>query len=98
VSERGKAVRADYRLVSADAPERIEWRQEVEGTVFARILREASTVIELASAGEGTSVTIRIRQKLRGLSRLGGALFRRATGRQLDEALDALAALLEASA
>ena len=39
-------------------------------------------------------MTLEVRQKLRGLSRFGGFLVKRATRRQLDEALDALERLL----
>ena len=40
--------------------------------------------------GVGTQVTLESRQRLRGLSRLGGFMMRRATGRTLAEALKGL--------
>jgi hypothetical protein len=38
----------------------------------------------------GTQVSIALQQKLRGYSKTGGFLLRRATRRRLDEALDGL--------
>jgi hypothetical protein len=38
----------------------------------------------------GTQVSIQADQRLRGMSRLGGFMLRRATGAQLDEALTGL--------
>ena len=49
----------------------------------------------LETEGAGTRVTLTGRQKLRGLSRVGGGfMLKRATRKQLDEALDALAGLV----
>ena len=64
--------------------------QVLEGTPFERFMSAAEEIVVVEPAGEGTSVTVEIRQKLRGLSRFGGFLVKRATRRQLDEALDAL--------
>jgi len=44
----------------------------------------------LEPEGEGTLVTIAHRQKLRGYSKTGGFLLKRATGGKLQEALDGL--------
>ncbi len=46
--------------------------------------------VVLEPEGTGTRVTIAQRQKLRGYSRTGGLLLRRATGGKLDEALDGI--------
>ena len=90
-SSRGKVVRADYSRVDADPPRRITWRQEVEESPFEAIL--ADSVIEITLEPEGerrTLVEMRAEQKLRGSYRFGGFMMRRATRRQLDEALDGL--------
>jgi uncharacterized protein YndB with AHSA1/START domain len=88
---RGKTVRADYTRVSSRPPEEIVWRQEVEESPFEMILEEAVTTIELEHAGDGeTRVLLKAEQELRGRYRLGGFMVRRATRRQLDQALDGI--------
>jgi uncharacterized protein YndB with AHSA1/START domain len=89
----GKGVRCDYALLVSEPPHRRAWRQEIAGSPFERILREAVTevVVEPANGDGGAArVTLVLRQRMRGLARLGGFLVRRATGRILDEALDGL--------
>jgi uncharacterized protein YndB with AHSA1/START domain len=86
----GRGVRADYRCISAAADERYVFEQLLEGTPFAGILRSASTEIRLKPEDGGTEVTLATEQKLRGLSRLGGFMMRRAMGRTLVEALGGL--------
>jgi uncharacterized protein YndB with AHSA1/START domain len=88
---KGKAVRADYTRTSAEEPRRIVWRQEIEESPFERILAESITEIDLDAEGDAhTRVRLRAVQKLRGMSRLGGFMFRRATRQKLDQALDGL--------
>lgn len=94
-SDRGKPVRADYTRVSADPPERLEWRQELAETPFERILSDARLTIELADADGGTEVALRSKERLRGLARLGALMVRRATAKRLDEALERLALAVE---
>lgn len=91
ISKRGRPVRVDFRLLESEAPWRRSWAQEIPGTPFERVLSEAITEIMLAPVDGGTRVTIAQRQKLRGYSRTGGFLLRRATRRRLDEALEGLA-------
>lgn len=86
----GRGVRADYRCVSAASDERYVFEQLIEGSPFERILKSSRTEIHLSPEGAGTSVTMRNEQKLRGLSRMGGFMMRRATGRKLSQALDGL--------
>jgi uncharacterized protein YndB with AHSA1/START domain len=86
----GRGVRADYRCVSAARDERYVYEQELEGTPFARILRAATTEIQLSAKDGDTEVTLALNQRLRGLSRLGSPMMRRATGRILSEALSGL--------
>jgi uncharacterized protein YndB with AHSA1/START domain len=93
-TEKGRSVRADFRVLESTAPEVRRWRQEVDGSPFERLLRGADTEVRLApDAAGGTRVTLTIRQRLRGIGALGGFLVRRATRRQADEALDGLARL-----
>jgi uncharacterized protein YndB with AHSA1/START domain len=94
-SRRGKTVRADFTRLEADAPRLVRWRQEVEATPFERFLTEAVTEVRLEPEGEGerTRVELAVRQRLRGMARFGGMLFRGASRRQLDEALAGLDAI-----
>ena len=89
----GRSLRADFRVVDSRAPERRVWEQELDGTPFERVFAAASTEIKLLPDGDGTRVTVVVRQQVRGSARLGGFMVRRATGRVLDEALDALETL-----
>jgi uncharacterized protein YndB with AHSA1/START domain len=86
-TDRGRMVRADQRVVESVAPRVRTWTQELEGTPFARLLREARTTIELTPDEPGTRVSLELRQAMRGISRLGGFLVSRAARRQLDAAL-----------
>jgi len=93
-TEDGRSLRADFRVVDSRAPERRAWEQELEGTPFERVFVAASTEVKLLPEDDGgTRVTLVVRQQLRGSARMGGFVVRRATGRVLDEALDALEAL-----
>lgn len=92
-TEKGRSVRADFRVLETRAPELRRWTQEVEGTPFERLLDRSETEVRVASADDGALVELVMRQRLRGSARLGGFLVRRATARVLDEALDALAGL-----
>lgn len=93
-SQRGKAVRADYRVEAHEPRRRRVWSQQLEGTPFERLVREHRTEVTLAPDGDNTAVTLTVTQKGRGTARLGSWMVRRATRRRLDEALDALAGAL----
>jgi uncharacterized protein YndB with AHSA1/START domain len=87
----GTSVRADFRCRYSRAPEAYGWEQEIPGSPFEKYLRSAVTEIELREGDRGTLIEIEIEQHVRGLSRFGGGpMLKRATGRQLDQALDAL--------
>jgi uncharacterized protein YndB with AHSA1/START domain len=86
----GRSVRADFRSISAATGERFVWEQLVQDSPFERIIRSAEAGVELADADSGTAVTIYTDERLRGLSRLGGAMMRGAARRRLDEALEGL--------
>ena len=99
-TKKGRPVRLDFRLIASEPPGVSgagagagvrRWEQELTGSPFERVLSEAVTEVRLEPADQGTRVTIELRQKLRGYSRFGGFMFRRATGARLDEALDGLA-------
>jgi uncharacterized protein YndB with AHSA1/START domain len=95
-TKKGRAVRVDFRVLASEPPYADSaglrsWEQEIAGTPFERVLHEAITEVHVQATGPvGTSVTIAQRQKLRGYSRTGGWLLRRATNARLDEALDGL--------
>ena len=67
------------------------WSQALAGTPFERLLREHRTEVALEPAEQGTAVTLTVTARGRGTARLGAFMMRRATRRQLDEALDGLA-------
>jgi uncharacterized protein YndB with AHSA1/START domain len=89
-TQKGRQVRADFRLLESHPPRLRSWEQEIAGTPFERVLNESIIEIALDPVDGGTQVTIAQRQKLRGYSRTGGILLRRATARKLDQALDGL--------
>lgn len=90
-SQRGKTVRADFRIAESEPPYRCRWVQELEGTPFERLVSRSEIVIELAAmSGGGTTITLELMRTMRGLSRFGGFMNRRAADRQSDEALDNL--------
>ena len=92
-TDRGRSVRADFRVVESLAPERRAWEQEVAGSPFERIMVGSRTEVVLAPDGAGTRVTLAIRQQMRGTARFAGWMVRRATRRVLDDALRALEGL-----
>jgi uncharacterized protein YndB with AHSA1/START domain len=89
-TKRGRPVRADFHIVESQPPWVRSWEQEIPGTPFERVLRQAVTEVRLEPVENGTEVTIAQIQKLRGYSRTGGLLLRGATRSRLDEALDGL--------
>ena len=89
-TSKGRTVRADYRCTASTEGRRLVWSQELEGTPFEGFLREAELEVRLDDDRESTSVTVEGRRKLRGMSRLGGMMMRRATGRTLNRALDGI--------
>ena len=94
LTAKDRPVRLDMRIAVTDPGSAVAWEQELAGTPFARHLAEAVTSVALAAEGAGTRVTLEQRQRLRGLSRGGGWMLRRATARRLEEALHRLDELL----
>lgn len=86
----GRGVRADYRCLSSAEGERYIWEQQLANTPFERVLRSSVLEIGLAGAQDQTEVRLTSRQALRGTSRLGSPMMRRATVRTLEEALDGI--------
>ena len=87
-----KGVRTEAR-----EPERLRWKQEVEESPFERILSESITELELApGAAGGTEVSLTMRHRARGFARFGFIQLRAAAGKQVREALDGLAGVVEA--
>jgi uncharacterized protein YndB with AHSA1/START domain len=97
LNKKGRPVRIDFRLVESQAPGtpagtagRRAWEQEIPGTPFERVFEEAVTEIVLEPRAGGTHVTIDERLKLKGYSRTGGWMLRRARAKTLNEALEGL--------
>ena len=90
-TKKGRPVRLDFRVLESDPPWSCAWEQEIAGTPFERVLNESIIAIDLKPAADGTEVTLTHQQKLRGYSRTGAFMLRRATRSKLDEALDGLA-------
>ena len=90
LTPKGRTVRADYSHVSAQEPERLSWRQEVEESPFERIMSEAITELSLEPAGAETLVRLEAHISLRGFSRLGVFQVGRATAGQLEGALEGI--------
>ena len=86
----GRAVRADFKVLEKRRGQMLSFEQELAGSPFERVLSASRTEIAIEPSGDGTQVAIMLTQRLRGLSRLGGLMVRRATRKILDEALDGL--------
>ena len=86
----GRGVRADFRCVSSAERERYVWEQELEGTPFERHLSALRVEIGMRERADGTEVSLTEEQTLKGMSKLGSPLMRRARAEVLDEALDGI--------
>jgi uncharacterized protein YndB with AHSA1/START domain len=86
----GRGVRADFRCIDSSDGERYVFEQTVEGTPFERFVKRARTEIKLDPQDGETNVTMSLDRRLRGLSRFGAPMMRRAIGRTLNEALSGL--------
>ncbi len=97
VTKKGRPVRVDFHLLGSQPPDAAgllpghrSWEQDIPGTPFERVLEESVIEIVLEPDGVGTRVTIAQRQRLKGYSRTGGLLLRRATAAKLTQALEGL--------
>ena len=86
----GKGVKAEFRCRRSREPDEYEWEQEIADTPFAKVFKSSVTTVRLEDERDGTRVTLELDQELRGLSRLGGFMIRRASAEQLDGALKRL--------
>jgi len=86
----GRGVRADFRCLSSAEGERYVWEQELEGTPFERHLNASRVEIRLRQRDGDTEVSLTEEQSLKGMSKLGSPLMRRARGEALNEALNGL--------
>ena len=91
VTERGRAMRADYTLLESTPPTLRRWSLDISGTPFEKLLAADETELRLSAADGGTDVALTLRQRPRGWARFGGTVLRRAGKRTLDAALDRLA-------
>ena len=90
-SPRGRTIRADFTRTAAERPRRLVWRQEVDDSPFERVFAEITTEIAIEPEGDRAArVELKAIHRLRGRSRFGGFMARRAARRQLDAALDGL--------
>jgi uncharacterized protein YndB with AHSA1/START domain len=94
-TQRGRAVRADYTVIESTSPTLRRWSLEVEGSPFEKLLVAEETELRLQAADTGTDVALTQRQRPRGWARFGVIVLRRAAKRTLDDALAALAAVVE---
>jgi uncharacterized protein YndB with AHSA1/START domain len=83
----GRGVRADFRCVSSAERERYVWEQELTGTPFERHLNGLQVEVRMRERDGATEVSLTEEQSLKGMSKLGSPLMRRARGDVLDEAL-----------
>jgi uncharacterized protein YndB with AHSA1/START domain len=95
-SPRGRVVRADWRLDGEERGVRRAWAQQIAGTPFERVIVERRVEARVEPAGEGARVTLALRQRSRKLGRFGDLILLRPARRELDAALAALAAAVEA--
>jgi uncharacterized protein YndB with AHSA1/START domain len=65
-TDKGRDVRADFRVVEEEPPRLLRFEQDIEGTPFEGFLYESGTTIEAAGDDAGTRVTITSRHRLRG--------------------------------
>jgi uncharacterized protein YndB with AHSA1/START domain len=93
-SDRGRVVRADWRLEASEPPSLRAWSQAIEGTPFERVISERRVEVRVAPAGDGTAVTLELRQRSRKLGRVGDLVLRGPAARELDAALAQLAEAL----
>jgi uncharacterized protein YndB with AHSA1/START domain len=95
--EGSRGLRADQRLEASEPPALRRWALDVPGSPFERLLTASVVEARLEPAGDGTSLTLELRQSPRGWARFGAFMLRRAGRRQLDEALAGLARAVEPS-
>jgi uncharacterized protein YndB with AHSA1/START domain len=101
ITKKGRPVRIDFTLLESRPPGEDgagvrRWEQDIVGTPFERVLTASIIELRVEPAGAGATITLEHEQKLRGYSRTGGFMLKRATGAKLDEALEGLERLVGA--
>ena len=92
----GRGVRADQRLEASSEAERLRrWSLLVPGSPFERVLSSSVVEARVVDAGDGSELTLELRQAPRGWARFGGFMLRRAARRQLGDALEGMARAVE---
>ena len=86
----GRGVRADFRCVSSAERDRYVWEQELAGTPFERHLNGLQVEVRMRDRDGAAEVSLTEEQSLKGMSKLGSPLMRRARGDVLDNALDGI--------
>ena len=90
-TDKGRDVRADFRVVDSRPPHHWSFVQELDDTPFEAVLRSARTTISLEAEGDqSTSLSITVERKLRGLGRFGGPMMACASKKQLAHAMERL--------
>jgi len=87
---RGREIRADFRVTDQEQGRRRVWAQQIAGTPFEKYFASVICELRVQPNGDDASVTLELRQRMRGISRFGGFLVRRAARQTLREALGAL--------
>ena len=87
---RGREVRADFEVTEQEQGRRRVWSQQLLGTPFEKYFASLVTELRVAPDGDEATVTLEVRQRMKGISRFGGFLARRAAKRTLRDALAAL--------
>jgi hypothetical protein len=95
-SDRGRVVRADWRLDETEPPRRRAWSQALAGTPFEKVISERRVEVRVEPAEAGSTVTLELRQRSRKLGRFGDLVLRGPAARELDAALAQLAEALAA--
>jgi uncharacterized protein YndB with AHSA1/START domain len=95
-SDRGRVVRADWRLEETEPPRRRAWSQALAGTPFEKVISERRVEVRVEPAEAGSTVTLELRQRSRKLGRFGDLVLRGPAARELDAALAQLAEALAA--
>lgn len=94
-TKKGRTVRADFRIATLEDEREIRVVQQLEGTPFERIFSKAGKrCLVVPTETGGTELTLELDQTPAGMARFGAFMVRGAMRKQLDQGLDALAALL----
>ena len=92
----GRGVRADQRLEASSEAEGLRrWSLAVPGSPFERVLSSSVVEARVVDEGDGSELTLELRQAPRGWARFGGFMLRRAARRQLGDALEGMARAVE---